>query len=177
MSKTSLALFLLAAPAIAAPLLFTEPCIPDDGHDHPVSWDVDDQAHGFPVGGTVGPGSVRGFEQDPVSSDDPMGGGQLGTNDGTGQTSVNLPVRNKDTALSGPNGEQQNGFGEGDDCIEVYLDYNVIYVAEVCDQVAISVAPAGLGASAGTNTCRDVYFHKKYRTPVKVICPCPETEG
>ena len=72
-----------------------------------------------PVGGTSAfTGRARMMEEDPISDD------HMGSATGTAGATVTIEVCNTagSAGLSGPNGVDQNGFGEGD-TIEVFIEW------------------------------------------------------
>lgn len=166
LSTNSLAILvvtLLAVPAMAFP---SEDCIPDDGATHTVTFESD-----LPVDSKVGESTVQAFEADPISADDPMGGGTVAAQGG-GSATLTVEVTNTAGDLAGPNGEVQNGTGELGDCIEVYVTYIVRHKVQICTTVGVTIEPLGMGGGGTTQQCWDQWVKRKQKSEVKTVCPC-----
>lgn len=92
-------------------------------------------------------------EVDPISND-PLGEPTI-VSDGGNAYVICVGISNDGGDLSGPNGEVQNGFGEGD-CIEVQLEIFITITT------TITIGPV---------TVTSMTVRKSTTDPVKV-CPC-----
>ncbi len=114
-----------------------------------------------------GSGNPQAKEDDPFASD-PMG---PGTPDSSGDT-ASVDVENKGGNLSGPNGDVQNGFGEGS-CIEVKMCWTYKFQVTIKTCVGSQV-PTGYGGSVSGSDCVSVtvWWEGKVCSPAQSVCPC-----
>lgn len=178
---------ILALTLFALPLAFagesSDPCVPD-GATKDVTFDLPDAGdlgtHG--PDGQHGPSNggpafewlgnhdgkpAKALESDPISSDDPMGNGLV---DPENQT-VSVPVKNDDGDLSGPNGDVQNGVGEGD-CIEVYMTVTYRVWEPSTEIVSFKLDPFGIGGGFSMTRTHWGWHYYQYTTVERDVCPC-----
>lgn len=166
----SLALAAAAQSPSASPT--SAPCVPE-GNTVPHAFDRPRLGQpGDPVGAEWvdrdpnlqdGSGDPQAYEADPLSNDDPMGAAApVPPGD-----SAEVPVTNSGGDLAGPNGEDQNGAGEGP-CIEVYVEWTYRYPVTVQRSHHLSL----WGASTGETETFIIWREGKKRSKIKEICPC-----
>jgi len=160
---------LLLISAAVASIAMGEDCIPENKTVNVEFQDtlIDD---GIPTSAEMVEDTATAMEADPLD-DDEMGAADQ-TDNGGGSVSFSVPIENKGGHLSGPNGEVQNGFGEGD-CIEVYVKVKIRFKKIVCETGAVTVEPGGIGGSFGGSSCKEVWDSMWVRTnQTKQVCPC-----
>jgi hypothetical protein len=134
----------------SAELEFERPPLGQDGDPKDAEWTNE------------GTGNPQGKEED-TFRDDKMGSATAGDP----PDKATLAVENKAGKLSGPNGEVQNGAGEGD-CIEVYVEWTYRYPATLTRSSSVTVDGVGSGVSIAVVVWK---FGKKKSEP-KELCPC-----
>lgn len=156
-------------PGAAAPS--AAPCVPAGGStaptfDRPPLGEPGDPVDAEWVDGDPSAnddsGAPQAFEEDLVS-DDPMGAAVPSA----GGAQASVPVDNRGGDLSGPNGTDQNGGGEGD-CIEVYVEWTYRYPVTVTYGRKLSL----WGADVGETYTVVIWREGKKRSRVKEVCPC-----
>jgi hypothetical protein len=157
-----------AIVALAGLALADEPCVAE-GKTNTVTFDRPPLGQpGDPVTAEWTPKAAEAFEDDPISADDKMG---TMSNGATSDT-ASVEVENKGGNLSGPNGEVQNGTGEGA-CIEVKAKFEYKYQTthQVCTATMLGVP--GVGSITVTRCTQKVVWAYAYKeTTAKTVCPC-----
>lgn len=147
------------------------PCVPEGGRASP-NYDRPPLGQpGDPVGAewvnSPGTGDASGDpqvrERDPVSDNDPMGPATPSADGG----SAAAPIDNHGGALSGPNGETQNGGTEGP-CIEVYVEWTYRYPVAIHKSIGASL----WGLTGNETHVVVVWKYAKKRAKLQEICPC-----